>query len=165
VVAAGVAAIGILQVSMVARRMAVAGFRVVYAASDYPVGAVRFLERAGISGNLALPLDWGGYVLWHCSPKIRVSIDGRFVTVYPQSAIAATFDYFGSGPKGAATRLIDAYPTSLVLAPAGKSHPVRRRSGWRVVYRDRVAELFARGEGREPSVVSGAVPRGLMTFP
>ena len=30
-----------------------------------------------------LPLDWGGYALWHAAPAIKVSLDGRFATVYP----------------------------------------------------------------------------------
>jgi hypothetical protein len=37
---------------------------------------------ATVQGRLVLPFDWGEYAIWHWSPRLRVSIDGRRETVY-----------------------------------------------------------------------------------
>jgi hypothetical protein len=36
-----------------------------------------------VSGNLAVEFDWGEYVIWHLGPQIKVSMDGRRETIYP----------------------------------------------------------------------------------
>ena len=51
-----------------------------------PVYAVRFLKENGINGNIMTTSDWGEYVIWKL-PKSKVSIDGRFWTVYPPDSI------------------------------------------------------------------------------
>src|SRR5678816_3438140 len=50
--------------------------------------AVEFIERAGLRGRVLVWFDWGEYVIWHCSPRLRVSIDGRRETVYSDELIA-----------------------------------------------------------------------------
>jgi hypothetical protein len=49
-----------------------------------PAGAVKFLERSGIEGCVANRLSWGGYLLFHRSPTIRVAFDGRITTYGPE---------------------------------------------------------------------------------
>ena len=84
--------------------------QIVYAPEDYPAAAVQRLRVAGAEGNLALPLEWGGYALWHLAPRIKVSLDGRFATVYPHHIVEENFDY--------ARRLVLAgVPTELVVVP------------------------------------------------
>jgi hypothetical protein len=159
----GVALVGLAatQLSLLCLRLRGDGFRVVYEASEYPVGAVRFLSAEGLRGNVALPIDWGAYVLWHASPAVAVSLDGRFATVYPPSVVDDNFAFFRGGSD--ATRLLDAYPTTLVLAPAGSVTPVRARPRWRLRYRDEVAELFQLDAQAE--TVSGEAPAGRLGFP
>jgi hypothetical protein len=58
-----------------------------------PVGhdAVRetdILSRAEATGNLATPFGWGCYCAWRLYPRIKISMDGRYETTYPES----TFD-------------------------------------------------------------------------
>jgi hypothetical protein len=159
-VAAGLLAV--VQLVSVGSRMAASRFRLVYEASEYPVGAVRFMREQGIRGNLALPLDWGGYVLWHNAPAVKVSIDGRFATVYPPAVVKTNFDFFYGGGAEAA-RLLDEYPTTLVLAPAGSMTPVGQRTDWHVLYRDAVAELFTQGPAGAVKVEPA--PQGRLPFP
>jgi hypothetical protein len=149
------------QLSLLFLRLSADRFQIVYEAAEYPVGAVRFLQVARLRGNLALPIDWGAYVLWHTSPAIAVSLDGRFATVYPPRVVDDNFAFFRGGEG--ANRLLDEYPTGLVLAPAGSAVPVRGRPGWRLRYRDDVAELFQRDAGGAP--VAGQAPRGRLDFP
>ncbi len=48
---------------------------------------VRALGSAG-SGRLVTYFDWGEYALWHLSPRLLVSMDGRRETVYSASRLA-----------------------------------------------------------------------------
>src|SRR5262249_52272239 len=97
-----------LQVAFLLRRLAADRFRPVYEAAAYPVGAMRFLAERGLGGNVALPLDWGGYALWHGGERLEVSLDGRFATVYPRAIVEENFAFFRGDPAGSA--LLDRYP-------------------------------------------------------
>jgi len=55
-------------------------------------------RRVGASLNLAVPLDWGEYVLWFLAPQVKVSLDGRFATVFPEQVVADNFDFFTGLP-------------------------------------------------------------------
>lgn len=162
VVGIGVAALAVLQLSLSGGRLGAERFQLVYEGEEYPVGAVRFMRERRITGNLALPLDWGGYVMWHCAPGIKVSLDGRFATLYPPGVVQTNFDFFFD-PGEAANGLLDRYPTTLVLSPTFAPVPVRHRPGWQVLYRDQVAELFALDGAGE--LVKGTTPRAQLPFP
>jgi hypothetical protein len=53
-----------------------------------PVREVDILARAGVHGNVATPFAWGSYVSWRLYPNLKISMDGRYETTYPES----TFD-------------------------------------------------------------------------
>ncbi len=53
-----------------------------------PVREADILAKAGAKGNAATPFAWGSYVSWRLFPNIKVSMDGRYETTYPES----TFD-------------------------------------------------------------------------
>ena len=59
--------------------------------TKYPVSAVHFLKQNGIQGNVLLPFDWGEYAIWKLYPVCKVSIDGRFRTVYPGKILSDHF--------------------------------------------------------------------------
>ncbi len=50
-------------------------------------GAIAFLSRAGITGNMINDYDIGAYLIWH-APERRVFIDGRAGVLYPASFLA-----------------------------------------------------------------------------
>jgi hypothetical protein len=63
-----------------------------------PVRETDILSRAGARGNLASPFGWGSYLTWRLYPNIKVSMDGRYETTYPESTFnlnAAFFDHAG----------------------------------------------------------------------
>jgi hypothetical protein len=43
----------------------------------YPVAAAQFLANSELSGNLAHPARWGGYLAWKLAPRFRTATDGR----------------------------------------------------------------------------------------
>ena len=162
-VAIGLAALSFAQLALLTDRLWQTRGAIVYAAEDYPVGAVRFMRAAGLHGNLALPLDWGGYVLWHTAPAIKVSLDGRFATLYPQRVVEDNFAFFRGDDAPGAARLIDEYPTTLALVPSGVSTILDHRAGWQRMYTDSVATLF--GAADQPASGRADAPRGLLPFP
>jgi len=59
-----------------------------------PVREVDILSRAGATGNVATPFAWGSYVAWRLHPKIKISMDGRYETTFPESTFALNNDFF-----------------------------------------------------------------------
>ena len=110
--------------------------------SFYPVGAVDFLRLNGLQGNLALPYNWGEYVLWELYPKVKVSFDGRYETVYPPSVATDNFNFMYG--RGDWRRLLRDYPTQMVLVD--KTYPMarlmEREPGWTAVYDDPRSALY-----------------------
>lgn len=144
VVVAGIGLIALWQTSLAFAAAYRHRGRVAFDPKDYPVAAVRALRGGGARGNLAVPLDWGGYVLWHLAPAIKPSLDGRFATVYPANVVEDNFAFF-RGDAGW-RRLIENYPTEAVLLPARVVHPLQREPGWSQVYNDETSALFVRSD-------------------
>ena len=64
----------------------------------FPARAVAFFRHSGVRGNMAVPFDWGEYVIWHLGPDVKVSIDGRRETIYSDEAYRQSRDFErGSG--------------------------------------------------------------------
>lgn len=123
------------------------GFQIIFDAREYPTAAVRLLQSAGVRGNLAVPLDWGEYVLWFLAPHVKVSLDGRFATVFPERVVEDNFNFFSGAPGW--RRLLEQYPTQAVLAPVGAPCPVATLPDWQLVYRDGRTQLFVRSNAVE----------------
>lgn len=76
-------------IAMIAGALLAAGWMSAHALRCLPsiggwapdVGAVRMLGGAR-PGRLVTFFDWGQYALWHLSPTLRVSMDGRRETIY-----------------------------------------------------------------------------------
>jgi hypothetical protein len=63
-----------------------------------PVREVDILALAGAKGNAATPFAWGSYVSWRLYPNVKVSMDGRYETTYPESTFElnnAFYDHQG----------------------------------------------------------------------
>jgi len=159
IVAASVLAIALMQLGLLVSRIAGDGATIVYDAGEYPVGAVRYLRDRELEGDVALPLDWGGYALWHLTPRVRVSMDGRFATVYPPPVVAENFDLFA----GVSDRLLKEHLPDYVLTAANVTMHALPGLGYRPVYRDSVAILHARG-APGPATEHQA-PAGRIAFP
>jgi hypothetical protein len=107
----------------------------------YPVAAMRFMEANGIDGNILVPFEWGEYVVWK-RPRSRVSLDGRFDTVYPEEVIRAGFA-FTAGREGW-NRVIEDFPTDIVLSRrTDHGHWLMGTyPGWERIYQDAVAAIW-----------------------
>jgi len=151
-----------LQLTFAGLRLQHDGLQIVFDPTEYPTAAVKALRAARAQGNLAVPLDWGEYVLWFLTPQIKVSLDGRFATVFPEQMVEDNFTFF----RGATgwRRLIDEYPTEAVLLPANSACPIQREPGWMRVYSDPIAEIYVRADRAamfRPGTIAGAAIPGV----
>jgi hypothetical protein len=110
----------------------------------FPARGVEYLKRTGFRGNMAVPFDWGEYVLWHLGPGVKVSIDGRRETAYSTESYQQSLDFArGTGLWDA---LLKTTTTDLVLAQNGSptANLMSRSDGWVPLYQDKFCLIFAR---------------------
>jgi hypothetical protein len=50
--------------------------------------AAGMLMSPSVAGRLMVPFNWGQFAIWHFSPRLRVSMDGRRETVYSDAVLA-----------------------------------------------------------------------------
>lgn len=62
--------------------------------------AGRTLAEARRTGKIVTWFDWGQYALWHTSPALRVSMDGRRETIYSADLLKAHFALYEATPEG-----------------------------------------------------------------
>ena len=112
----------------------------------YPVAAVKFLEQSGVQGNLAVHFPWGEYAIWHLQPKIKVAIDGRRETVYPEEVYRKYLQFqYGRGEWDA---FLKDYPTDMVLVHKGYRiyELMSSNREWEPVFEDSISSLFVKNE-------------------
>jgi hypothetical protein len=107
-----------------------------------PSGAVSFLSANRVEGNLYNPIEWGGYLLWHVRPELKIAVDGRSSMVYPRDVLRdAYLFYCGEASPDLPIR----QGADFVLLAT--SNPVARSMAddrlWSAVYQDDEAVLFA----------------------
>ncbi len=127
----------------------------------YPVRAVALLRASGVRGNMAVFFNWGQYVIWRLSPRIKVSYDGRRETVYPEPLRALNNDWVqGVGRWDA---ILDEYPTDLALLDKRLAayNLMRLKAGWTLVYEDALAAIFVRDSSAMIRAIRGAGPSDL----
>jgi hypothetical protein len=133
----------------------------------HPCGAVQFLRDQRVAGNVYTPLWWGAYVTWELFPAVRVSMDGRNISLYPREMVLENLEFY-SDPAAADPAIPLRYDTDLLLIPSNSAalSAVVRDARWRRVYADEDAVLFARAGAQQhtlaltPASLSGTVRPG-----
>ena len=113
-------------------------------AGSYPARAVGLIKQSGVAGNLAIDFDWGEYALYHLSPAVKVSVDGRRETMYSRTIYIENLAFmFGRRDWDALLRRPE---TQLALVKTGfpTFNLMRLEPGWRLIYQDSLASLFGR---------------------
>jgi hypothetical protein len=128
----------------------------------YPAGAVAFMQAHALHGNLLGDFGWGEYLIWH-APESKVFIDGRYDTVFTDQTIRDYVKLYFDLPGAA--RVITDYSHDFILLPPA-APIVRKLSetlGWKTVYRDDGATLFARSGPatalHDAPVMTGSSPK------
>ncbi len=127
----------------------------------FPARAVAAIRTSGVRGNMAVYFNWGEYAIWHLGPRVKVSYDGRRETIYSDALRQLNANW--AVGTGAWDALLDRYPTDLALVD--KRLPaynlMRLKSGWKLVYEDSLAALFARDKAEFVAAFAGMKPGAL----
>ncbi|MDA0281715.1 MAG: hypothetical protein O3B13_08800 [Planctomycetota bacterium] len=128
-----------------------------------PLGAISFIARHDLSGNLLTDYGWGQYVIWHLHSRVRVAFDGRYRTVYPADVERKFLEFqtlkFNETQmlNGVATTpMLDEFGTDIVLLPndRGPVAYMNQRPDWRLVYRDGQASIFVRNDLQHEGLIA-----------
>ena len=106
----------------------------------FPLHAVRFMQENEIQGNILILFDWGEYAIWKL-PESKVSMDGRYWTVYPLELTLQQFN-FNQGREGWQD-ILDLYPHEIILTHHKNTH-LEKRKDWVKIYHDPTARIFVR---------------------
>jgi hypothetical protein len=109
-----------------------------------PCGAVAFLQNQGVRGNLYNPLWWGAYITWELYPSVRVSMDGRNVSLFSDEMVLENLKFYTDEVRQADIDVPLRYATDFLIVPADA--PVLPRlladSRWWRMYADSGSVLF-----------------------
>jgi len=110
----------------------------------FPAGAVAFMQRHGLGGNILCRFAWDDYVLYHRLPEGRVFLDTRYEMIYPDRIAREYEDFYNN--RADAVRVLDAYPHDFVMLDPGAAanRLMSSRGDWMLIYRDQDSLLYAR---------------------
>jgi len=105
---------GLLAIYAADRFLPKSSFQVLSPLGVYPVREVDILSRAQAEGNLAVPFDTGSYASWRLYPRIKISVDGRYETTFPESTFRLNEDFYGKYGSNW-DELIREYPVDYII--------------------------------------------------
>ena len=125
--------------------------------SEYPTGAIDFLQEHQLHGRMLTFFDWGEMVIFRL-PGCPPSMDGRLDTCYSRELIAAHWKFYNGEPFD--EKVLDVDQADLALLPANLAGTaaLAHRPGWTVIYYDDLAVILAREVERFPELSSLSLP-------
>jgi len=116
-------------------------FKILVEPVAYPTHAAQFMIANNIKGNILVPFDWGEYIIWKM-PESKVSVDGRFRTVYPEEVLQQSLALSAGHELG--KEIITRYPTEIILTNRRESAGpiIESIPAWRKIYIDKVSDIY-----------------------
>ena len=120
--------------------------------TQFPLGALRFMQQQHIEGRLFHYYDFGGYIEWN-TPAIKTFADGR-ADIFVYTGVLD--DYLKINQIDRPLELLDQYQIGYVLFPVDKhlTYVLDHSAGWRSIYEDKVVKLFQRVPAASPELKS-----------
>jgi hypothetical protein len=116
-------------------------------------GAARYMIAGGLAGRMVTFFDWGEYAIWHFSPRLRVSIDGRRETVYSRSLREDHLQLYAGTLQG--LKFLESLDADYIWLPT--SAPVVQvleQQGWIRLFEGPSSVVFGRVALRTPPSLS-----------
>ena len=113
-------------------------------ASNFPVGAVQYLDQHPIQGPMFNAYNFGGYLIWAAAPQHKVFIDGRGELFEPSGVLA---DYMHiTLLRPGALSVLSSYGVQACLLNQGDAlaNVLAMLPNWERVYSDRTSVVFSR---------------------
>jgi hypothetical protein len=131
----------VAQVYALHDKHAVNDYKILVEPKVYPTHAAQFLIANNIDGNIMTPFDWGEYLIWK-RPNSKVSVDGRFRTVYPEEILTNTINLANGQPH--AKKHIKTHPPDIILLYKEEHADkiVSKLPGWGKIYDDPISQLY-----------------------
>ena len=119
--------------------------------------AVAILNQQAVGKRVLVWFTWGEYAIWHLSPRMQVSIDGRRETVYSDALATRHFDFYFDRHDGATLPhdLRADYIWIPRILPAARR--LRTDSRWTPIYEGEQSVIFERAGLSPPRASSPAV--------
>jgi len=114
-------------------------------APDEPAAAVQFLKQRGYRGRVFNTMEWGGYLSWYLSPRVKIFVDPR-IDFYPDPVWN---DYVLIGrvypgwQKALDRRRVNLIVWNRLLSRRLPDELAKSRQ-WKNVYQDDAATVFVR---------------------
>jgi hypothetical protein len=125
--------------------------------SEYPVGAIDFLQEHQLRGRMLTFFDWGEMAIFRL-PGCPPSLDGRLDTCYSRPLIDAHWKFYDGEPFDEKVLDIDLADLALLPAKLAGATALAHRPGWTVVYYDDLAVILAHNVERFPELHSLPLP-------
>lgn len=103
----------------------------------YPVGALNFMENAGLVDNIFNEYRWGGFILWQY-PNIKVFVDGRMASWKTKSGESILGDYV-SFIRGNC-KILGKYRIKTALVSRDFTYECLDR--WQETYKDEISRVL-----------------------
>jgi len=118
-----------------------------------PVEAVKFLKKASLKGSMFNDDEFGDYIIYSAYPQYKVFIDSR-VDMYGVDHFKdyLTMVYFKPGWE----KIIEKYKINWVILNSDSilSRYLVERKDWRLIYSDKVANIFMRNISENQDILS-----------
>jgi hypothetical protein len=125
--------------------------------------SVAYLRARAAHARVLTFFDWGEYAIWHLSPGVTVSMDGRRETVYSDGLFQAHLRLYRNEP--ASIELIDRIAPDLIWLPRELDVVTTlRRAGWRAAFVGPTSVILTRRQ-RVPIVRTAGDPSRRRCFP
>ena len=124
--------------------------------------AAQFIRDQRLEGRMLTWFDWGEYTIWHLSPRIRVSIDGRRETVYTDDVMTRHLAFYAGMPE--AENYADVIGADYAWLP--REIPAVQTllaRGWRSAFEGPVSVILVRSAPTEE--VRSTSPSSVRMFP
>ena len=109
----------------------------------YPVDAVNFIKKQGLTGKIVTKFEWGEYLIWELYPQSLVAFDGRYETVYPTEVEEKFTEFLNACPRWG--DFLKDYPPDLILLDRRMqvAELIGKEPQWRLIYEDDSCVLFS----------------------
>jgi hypothetical protein len=119
--------------------------------------AAAFIQLNQLRGRMVTWFDWGQYAIWHLSPQILVSMDGRRDSVYSDARMAEHFRWYLNDGPDASDELRRMGADYVWLPKTVRVVRALRSQNWNPVFEGPLSVIFSvRNEAsfRQPEPVS-----------
>jgi hypothetical protein len=135
------------------------GTRAVAPTEFFSAGAIAFIERTGLNGNVFNSHNLGGYLAWELYPRVRIFQDSRLQAAPPEFFRSLILASRSQADWNALVADVDWAVVSVPRPNDLSGHGRFPASEWGSVYMDDAMEIVVRRTGRFSHVIDGSIQK------